>query len=171
MVLETFIAISQDLIAQFSYPAIFLLSLASTSTIFFPLPIYGVIFFAAGLGLNPLLVGIVAGVGSAAGELTGYLIGAGGKHLVEEKTNSFLKKYRWLKKFKNYFLRYGFPIVILTSFLPFPFDFIGILAGATNYNLKKFFLATVIGKTVKTLLISFAGSITIPYVEFFLQLV
>ena len=169
MVLETFFTVSSQLIAQFSYLGIFLISIASTSTIFFPLPLYAVIFLAAGLGLNPFLVGVVAGVGSAFGELTGYLVGAGGKQLFGKKIRNFPKKHRTLEKFKELFLRFGFPIIIVTAFLPFPFDFIGILSGTTNYNVKKFLTATIIGKIAKTLLIAYAGALALPYIGIFFR--
>ena len=171
MVFESFIAIAQNLITEFSYAAIFITSLISTSTIFLPFPIYTIVFFAAGLGLNPLLVGITAGIGSAIGELTGYFIGAGGKHLLEKKSKDFLKKHKWLENFRKLFFRYEFTIIGIAAFLPFPFDFVGILAGSTNYDVKKFLLATALGKTLKTTLIAYAGFVAIPYIELFLGVV
>jgi membrane protein DedA with SNARE-associated domain len=119
----------------------------------------------AGLGLNPFIVGISAGLGSAIGELTGYFLGAGGRHIVEKKWKRS-KRAKWLEKKFN---EYGFLTILVAALLPFPFDIIGILSGMSNYNLKKFFIATFIGKSLKTLFIAysgyFAGTILIPYIE------
>ncbi len=162
---EEFIAWSEMLIAELGYLAILIVSFIGTSTILIPFPIYFIIFFAAGLGLNPLLVGLIAGIGSATGELTGYLMGMGGEKLV---TRKMLAKRKRLSNFVLYFTglfkRYGFLVIVATSFLPFPFDFIGVLSGMSNYNIKKFYLAVLIGKTLKCLAIAYAGYFTIPFV-------
>jgi membrane protein DedA with SNARE-associated domain len=162
---ETLILWAKQLIIQFSYVGIFFISLISTSTIFLPFPIYVIIFFAAGLGLNPFLVGIVAGLGSAFGELTGYFVGVGGEKVIESKEK---KEPKLIITFTKLFKRYGFPIVAITAFIPFPFDIIGILAGVGGYDIKKFLLATIIGKIAKCLMIAYAGYIGIPYIENFI---
>jgi membrane protein DedA with SNARE-associated domain len=159
---EAFTLLAKELIIQFSYIAIFFVSMISTSTIFIPFPIYIIIFFAAGLGLNPLLVGITAGIGSAFGELTGYLIGIGGDKVIEEKRR---KEPRFIKFFTKLFKEFGFPIIFITAIIPFPFDVIGILAGMSEYDIKKFLVATSLGKIIKCLLIAYAGYIGIPYIE------
>ena len=72
-----------------------------------------------------------------------------------------------MKKLNNFFTKYGFWSIVFLAFLPFPFDFIGILAGASNYNIKRFFLATLIGKTIKMLMIAYAGFfVGIPMIDF-----
>jgi len=157
---ENFITWSKDLIVNFSYAAIFFVSFIGTSTIFIPFPIYLVIFFASGLGLNPMLVGIVAGLGSAVGELTGYLIGAGGRQVAEVKKK--VPKIVWF--FTRLFKKFGFAVIVITSFLPFPFDFVGILSGMSNYDIKKFFIAVFIGKAIKCLVVAYSGYLVIPYV-------
>lgn len=160
MVWESLIPLIQSFIVKFSYPAIFAISVISSSTIFIPFPIYLVIFFAGGLGLNPLLIGISAGIGSAVGELTGYLVGSGGRALVEEKFN--LKS---LIKFTKLFKKYGFLIIVITSFLPSPFDIVGILSGVSKYEIKKFLIGTAIGKSARMIILAYTGYIAIPYVE------
>jgi membrane-associated protein len=170
MVLESFITWSYQLIVNFSYVAVFAISVLSSSTIFLPFPVYLVIFFASGLGLNPAIVGILAGLGSAIGEISGYLVGLGGMYIAkEEGVEKAVKKKRlfskFVKKFESLFERFGFWIIILTAFLPFPFDVIGMLSGATKYDMKKFLIATSIGKIAKCLLIAYAGYFAIPYVK------
>lgn len=163
---ENFMLWSEELITSFSYLGIFLVSFIGTSTIFIPFPIYVIIFFAAGVGLNPLIVGVVAGFGSATGELTGYLIGAGGRQVAEVKR----KVPKFVKFFTKLFEKFGFLVISITSFLPFPFDFIGILSGMSNYDIKKFFIAVLIGKALKCLIIAYSGYLTIPYVMYWMGL-
>ncbi len=150
-----------ETLVAYSYPGFFLIGLTSSSTIFLPLPIYSVVFFSASLGLNPLIVGIVTGLGAAIGEITGYFIGEGSRVML-------LKKYEKRKIFKfvqKNFEKYGFIIILVGAFLPFPFDIIGIIAGVNNYNVRKFLIATSIGKILKMVLIAYAGVYTLPFIE------
>ena len=76
MVFEIFTA----MISSFGYLGIFLVSLLSNASLFIPIP--GWIFIApAGLYLNPWLVGIVAGLGAAIGELVSYYAGVAGEKI------------------------------------------------------------------------------------------
>src|SRR4030067_1315214 len=87
---SNFIAWAEKFIVEFSYFAIFLVSLIGTSTLFIPFPFDTIVIFAAsGLGLNPLLVGISAGIGAAIGELTGYFVGAGGRFVIDDTKPRF----------------------------------------------------------------------------------
>ena len=174
---EFFILWAKNLIIEFSYIAIFFISIISTSTILIPFPIYGIIFFAAGLGLNPLAVGIVSGLGMATGELTGYLVGLGGRSVIEKNrkkipkfckflTNLFKKSYK-IKIGKRVFsIEYAFWVLIFTSAIPFPFfDIFGIMSGVGSYDIKKFYLATIIGKIIKGLMIAYSGYLILPRIE------
>ena len=152
-----------SIIAQFSYVGIFLVSILSTSSIFIPAPLYAIVFFSSTLGLNPLVASISAGLGSAIGELTGYLIGLGGSEIAKEK-----KKSRWVKPFYKYFKKYGFATIVVTAFLPFPFDVVGILSGWSKYDVKKFLIATAIGKIGRCLLLAYSGSFATSYVMSYL---
>jgi len=157
----TFVAWSRFFLVNFSYLGVFIISLIGTSTIFLPFPSYIIIALAAGLGLNPFLVGVAAGLGSAFGELTGYFIGVGGEKVIEKKTK---KEPRLVKKFMQLFRRYGFPIIVVTAAIPFPFDAIGIVCGAINYDVKKFLIATAIGKIIKCLLVAYAGLFAVSFI-------
>ncbi len=168
MVFETYILYAQHLIVNYSYAAIFLVSVVSSATIFLPVPLIALVFFAAELGLNPLLVGVLSGVGSAIGELTGYLLGAGSEHVIETESKKLKTKsqHKTLQKMDKLFLKYGFPIIFICGILPFPFDFIGIVSGATNYSVKKFMIATILSKVLKYVLIAYAGVLSLPFLQF-----
>ncbi|MDI6806514.1 MAG: VTT domain-containing protein [Candidatus Aenigmarchaeota archaeon] len=168
MIVE-FTALVKYLLMNFSYLAVFFIGMVSTSTIFLPLPLDIAILLTVGLGLNPYLVGILAGVGAGIGEITGYLIGAGGRAIIKEKKRrphgllGVLHK-TILKTTSKMFKKYCFYIIIVASFIPFTFDFVGILSGAVRYDVKKFLVAAIIGKVSKYLLITFVGSWIIGWI-------
>lgn len=165
--LEFFIPWAESLIVQFSYVGIFFISVISTSTLFVPFPAYIIIFFATGLGLNPMFTGLVSGIGSAVGELTGYLLGASGRYVIEKKKiDSVVGKT--VAFFTRSFGRCGFWVILLAAFLPFPFDVVGALAGVGRYDVKKFYIATMIGKIGKCMLIAYAGRVVVPLLLWFI---
>ena len=154
-----FVSFGIFLVKSFSYAGIFLASFLSTSTIFFPFPLYLIIFFSASLGLNTLIVGLLSGLGSSLGELTGYFVGVGGGKLIEN-----IKPSKFVKRIVKYFDKYGFLVIFLAALLPFPFDIVGIMSGVAKYDIKKFLAATFLGKTIKSLLIAYAGYLVLPIV-------
>jgi membrane protein YqaA with SNARE-associated domain len=112
------------------------------------------------IGLNPLVVGILAGVGSAVGDLTSYLVGFFGTAALqkyEKRTpNLILKLMRFFKNF-------GFWLILLFAFLPSPFDFIGVASGVAKYDIKKFLLALIIGRTARSILLAYGTYYLIPH--------
>ncbi|MCC5994504.1 MAG: VTT domain-containing protein [Candidatus Aenigmarchaeota archaeon] len=146
--LETFI---KFLLKSFGYLGIFFISLISASTVFLPTPLYLVIFLSSIYGMNPVLIAFFSGLGMTFGELTSYFIGLGGSKLLEKKHK------KSIKKFENFFKKYGFLAISITAFLPFPFDIVGISAGIGKYEVKKFLIATFIGKFFKAFLLALIG--------------
>ena len=121
-----------------------------------PLPIFSteIVVFLAGSMTNPLLVGIVAGIATAIGELTTYVIGFGGEKLVSKKMNEG-ERYQ---QAVDFFKRGGFWAVILFAFTPLPMDLIGVIAGGLKYDVKKFFAGALIGKIPRNVIIAYAGA-------------
>ncbi len=66
---------------SYGYLGIFLLSLIGNATVVLPMPAF-LTALAGGSVLNPAAVGIVAAAGATIGELSGYLMGMGGKGVV-----------------------------------------------------------------------------------------
>jgi membrane protein DedA with SNARE-associated domain len=166
MVLWSLVIAWAKLINEFTYIAIFLISLLGTSTLFIPFPLDSLISFASfTLNLNPFLVGIFAGLGSSLGEMTGYLFGLGSRTLAKKKIRK--KTSKFVSFVTAFFKKHGFWIIPIAAFIPFPFDIIGISAGIGNYDAKKFFIATLIGRILRCMLIAYAGYKLIPFVEQF----
>jgi len=140
------------------YPGIFLISLVGSASVIFPLPSFIVIFTFGGT-LNPWLVGLVAGLGSALGELTGYVIGRGGKKLIKKKHENMLKQAKaWMERHGAFFM------IVLFALTPLPDDVIGIVCGMINYDVKRFFLASLIGKITMCLFIAWGGFFGVNWV-------
>ena len=147
------IATFHDELARFErygYPGVFLISFLGNATVIFPAPSLAVVFGMGGV-LNPLFVGLVAGVGEALGELTGYLAGYGGRVVIED-WQMYHRLERWMQ-------RHGSTTILTLSAIPNPFfDLAGIAAGALRFPLGQFLLSCWVGKTIKTVAFAFAGA-------------
>jgi membrane protein DedA with SNARE-associated domain len=138
-----------------SYFAVFLISLAGNATIFLPMPSL-VVTFSMGATLHWPLVGLVAGIGEALGETTGYLAGFGGRAIIENK-QLYTRVQYWME-------HHGMLTIFVLSVLPNPFfDLAGMTAGALKYGFHKFLIAAWLGKTIKTLLVAWAGTQSISW--------
>jgi membrane protein YqaA with SNARE-associated domain len=137
----------------FAYPLLFLTQMLVSATIFLPAP--GVaVAAAAGTFLHPFWVGVVAGLGSATGELSGYFLGYYGRSAVPTDTS------RLWRLAERGFTRWGFLAIIVLAFIPNPaFDALGILAGGLRYPLARFWLSTAAGKILKFCCFSFFGAL------------
>lgn len=154
-----------DLINHWSYFAVLIASFISSSSILIPIlpfPSYFPILAGVGIGLDPLLVGLIGGIGSVLGDMLGYLVGMGGSATIEK----FEKKTpKFLKRFERFYSHIGFWVVLTFAFLPFPFDIIGVLSGASKYNFKRFLLALTIGRVVRSLFIAYGGFYAMPFLS------
>lgn len=145
------------LLQAFGYIGAFFSGFLSTFTLFLPSPTFIVVFFLAGSGFNPLILGVVGGLGAAIGETIGYGIGYG----AGIGANKY-KKGKWAKLRKHVerlFEKYHPDLVIFVfSALPIiPFDLVGIFCGAIKYNYKRFAIALTIGKVLKYTVLAYAG--------------
>lgn len=137
----------------YGYLGIFLISVLGNATVIVPAPVIVTAFIGGGI-YNPLVVGLLSGIGASFGELTGYMMGFGGQTAI--KNNKHYKKVEgWMKK-------NGFLTIFLLALIPNPaFDLAGIISGISNYPMKKFFSATVLGKVTRYIVIAFLGSLAL----------
>jgi membrane protein YqaA with SNARE-associated domain len=137
-------------LSSFGYLGIFLISILGSATLVIPSPTL-VATYIGGSILNPIIVGLLSGLGTALGETTGYLAGLGGTEFIKENKN-----YRRVEKWMN---KSGFLTIFILGIIPNPlFDFAGIFSGATKYPFKKFMLATILGKTIRFIGIALLGN-------------
>ncbi len=148
----------ESLMNSYGLFGIFLISLIGSSTIIFPLPSAAIIFIA-GSFMNPFLVGILGGLGATLGEFVGYFLGFGGRKAIEKKWKKEIKKVE--KLFEKYG---GFFITILFAATPLPDDIVGLFCGMIKYDLKKFFIAVLIGKLIMSFLLAYGGFYSIKWI-------
>jgi membrane protein DedA with SNARE-associated domain len=143
-------------IAQvWGYPGLFFINIAGSASIFLPLPGFVAVFFMGSI-LNPWLVGIVSGIGAAIGELAGYWVGRGSRKVINARGRK--EHAEWLDKGRKWIEKYkAFPIIVLFAATPLPDDVLGILLGAMEYDMKKFLVAMLVGKTVMCMALAFGG--------------
>lgn len=144
---------------HFGLLGLFLVNILANATVFLPVPVF-IPVFVGGAIWDPFKVGIISGLGSAIGELVGFFLGFGGRGIINHIET---KKKKLLYRIEKWFHRSGFLTIFIASALPDPFfDLVGILAGTLNYSPFKFFLATVMGRILRNIIIAWSGAKIIP---------
>jgi len=139
-----------EYIKSSGYIGVFLMALIGSASPIWPLPGSWAVFIAAGLGLNPIILGLLGGLGEAIGELTGYTAGFGGQVA--------LQRFKRYNQIEGWMRRWGGPTIFVVSAIPNVFiKAATIAAGGLRYPIWKFFLFCWTGKTVKSLAFAFAG--------------
>jgi membrane protein DedA with SNARE-associated domain len=145
---------------DWGYAGIFFIAMAGSATIVLPTP-STVAIFGSGAVLDsvlgipaPLLVGLVAGLGDAIGEFSGYGLGYAGTDLIVRQ--------RLYGVFERWMRRNGMLTIFLLCTFPNPFfDIAGAAAGASRMAPGRFFIATLGGKIVKDLFLAYGGSFSV----------
>lgn len=149
-----FLKIKPEQLAAFGYGGMFLVTLLGAMTLFVSAPTM-LAAFLIGAALNPLLVSLVAGLGSALGETTGYLAGYATRALITEPSINV----KWYWRALGWLKRYPFLTLFLFSAIPnFVTDVAGLLAGRIQYPYYKYLLATFLGKTIRFGIGAFLGA-------------
>lgn len=144
---------------HWGYVGAFVISLIASATIVLPAPGI-VVVIAMGAALNPILLGVVAGLGSAVGELTGYAAGRGGRALIPTQNQKQFEQIQTLTR------RYGPVLLAVLAAIPFPlFDFAGIVAGMLRMRVVNFFLAVAIGKSIKYVIMILLGTSSLHWLQ------
>ncbi|MEE9201669.1 MAG: VTT domain-containing protein [Dehalococcoidia bacterium] len=150
----------------YGYAGAFAISLLGTATILVPVPAMAVVFTLGGVLKYPLLLGLVVGVAEPLGELTGYMAGMASRSALESKQGRF---YRRLQK---WMLRRGGWVIFVLAAFPNPFfDLVGAIAGSFRYPLRRFLLFCWAGKTIKGLMVAFAGAWGLSLIRRWLELI
>lgn len=135
-------------LAELGYVGAFLVSVVSNATIVLPMPSL-IILLPIGAALNPLYVGLAAGVGGALGEMTAFAAGYSGRGIWRDNKR-YQQAVTWLR-------RWGMAVVFLFAVTPMPIDVMGLAAGNLRFPAWKYFAACLPGKTIKYILLAYAG--------------
>lgn len=153
------------LVDKFSYVGLFLLSIISNVVfIFIPFPM-GPLIFTFGSRFNPLLVAIIASIGSMIGSSIKYLIGLGSKEILGKKYEKEILRVR------NAFEKYNFFWwIVAIGLTPFPDDPVTIFCGMIKYDFKKYFIAMLMGRLILNFIIAYAGYYSIKSIVDILEI-
>lgn len=140
-----FLPLDPSDLATYGYGGVFIITMLGAATLFIPGPTM-IATFAVGTMLNPILVALVAGLGSAIGESTGYAAGHASRALIspqEQKDTWYQRIFRWMSShpFLTIFLLDAIPNLLG--------DIAGLIAGRNRYSYFKFLLASFLGKTIR----------------------
>jgi len=155
----------ESLALQYGYFGIFLISLIGALAIIFPIPYTVIIFTLGGLKIGeawvfePLLIAVAAGIGSAIGEFSGYLLGVGGRKVISDK---YKKKMDFLVRVFN---KYGPITIFLFALTPLPDDLLFIPMGVMRYSIIKAFIPALLGKFFMNLIVAYSGRFSIGIIR------
>ena len=131
--------------------AILILILNSfTESIFFPIPPDALLILLSLKNIElAILISIVTAISSVLGGIVGYYIGNKlGRNLIFKIISE-----NHIIKAENLFSRFGFWIIITAAFTPIPYKVFTLTAGVLSLELKKFIIASIIGRFLRFLLI------------------
>ena len=147
-----------SLVIQYGYLGVFLISLLGALSIVIPVP-YTILIFTSGHYLDPVLVALVGGVGSALGEISGYALGYAGRIVTSEE------RKRKMDYFLRLFNRHGAITVFIFALTPLPDDMLFIPLGIVRYSFFKAFIPCLLGKILMCFLLAYGGRLSIDFVE------
>ena len=157
-VLQQIVEWMQQLVTSYGYFGIFLISLIGALSIFFPIP-YTVVIFTLGGLFDPFLIAVAAGLGSAIGEFSGYLLGFYGRKVISPERR---RKMEFMLKV---FDRFGSFAIFLFALTPLPDDILFIPLGIMRYSFLRAFIPALIGKMSMNLIVAFSGRLSIQIIK------
>jgi len=143
---------------QFNYFGIFFISLIGAMSIIIPIPSTLVIYLS-GAFLDPFLVAVSGGLGSALGEFSGYVLGYYGRAVLSEERR---KKMDYMMKV---FQRHGFAAIFLFALTPLPDDLLFIPLGIMRYRFAKVFIPALLGKMLMCFILAYSGYLSIGVIK------
>jgi len=143
---------------DYGYMGAFFISVLGNLNIFFPIP-YALVIYTLGALLDPILLGIISGLGSAIGEFSSYFVGRGGRKLIDKRYGERLDNVRLLIQ------RFGAITIFAFALLPLPDDLVMIPLGMMKYSLKKAFIAMFAGKTLMNIILAYSGRYSISLIR------
>lgn len=135
---------------HYGYLGVFAVSALGASTVVVPIP-YTLIIYALGGVLEPVLLALSAGAGSAVGEFTGYILGYFGRKAVNET------RKRRVAAMLRLFNRYGPVAIFVFALTPLPDDLLFIPLGIMRFSPIRAFIPALIGKILMSLILAYAG--------------
>jgi len=148
-----------------SYLIVFLVAVIGAFSSFTTFSAYPVIVTMAAGKLDPLLLGVVAGIGLAIGDTFFYYFGVSARGVASKKLKNWLSNtLKWLKKKSDHFIQlfiFGY-----VGFTPFPNNILTGLLALSKYPYRKVALPLILGDLVLPIV---AAYLSAKGVEFFFE--
>lgn len=135
---------------QESLELIFLLTYMTFACTFFPLPTPQIIMDYGGR-FNPILVAVIGAIGTCMAGLIDYTLMT---YVLEFKKIAKLKATMTYKYCAWLYNKFSFLTLVITGFIPIPFEPSRFLASATRYSRSKYVLALFIGRVPRYYLLA-----------------
>jgi membrane protein DedA with SNARE-associated domain len=168
LILPEWVNLDEQSLGGLGYVGVFVANLASTITVFIPVPgltaLGQVLILDQGKVQNPVLVGLAGGSGMALGEITAYIAGMYGGQMAAGHT---IPGPRWTRRFVERAIslidrlmgRFGMLTLFVLSVIPNPvFEIAGLTAGAVRMPFGRFMGAVFVGKVLRGITLAFLGA-------------
>ncbi len=137
--------------SRYGYIGVFVISFLAGVTVFIPVPSVFIVF-TLGAVLNPILVGLIAGVGEAVGSMGVYLTGIGNARAFHSFEHGVVAKFRYWITTRGALSVFAMSAVFNPLFYPFT-----AVAGMMHFGWWRFFILCLAGKCLKNVLVAGAG--------------
>jgi len=135
---------------QYGYLGVFAASILGSIVPFLPIP-YLFIVVLLSEALDPLLLGVSAGIGGSLGKITSYALGRGGYRFFSQETR------RRMDSLRKIIGKYGDVGVFLFALTPLPDDVYLIPIGMMRFSFWRFLLANTLGKIFLSIGVAYLG--------------
>lgn len=153
--LEGFILWVQAFVEGYGLTGTFIISLLES--FIFPVPTATIIAPVTAMGMDPLMVTIVATIGSVIGAIVGYALGV---YLGLPVAQKLFRKH--LPKVDKWYEKWGVWAVLVAAFSPIPFKVFTWTSGIFRLDFKKFLIASLIGRFCQFAIAAYVGNIFGP---------
>jgi membrane protein DedA with SNARE-associated domain len=168
LILPEWVNLDEQSLGGLGYVGVFVANLASTVTVFIPVPgltaLGQILILDQGKVQNPVLVGLAGGSGMALGEITAYIAGMYGGQMAAGHT---VPGPRWTRRLVERAIslidrlmgRFGMLTLFVLSVIPNPvFEIAGLTAGAVRMPFGRFMGAVFVGKVLRGIVLAFLGA-------------
>lgn len=132
----------------------FIAAFLANFSIVVPIPYTVVIVLIAAAGINPLLLGIISGLGAGFGESSSYILGYFGRSLTNDVYRKNLDILRRLIARRRW---YVYLILFLIGATPIPDDIFIVPLGFIRFGFLSMLIPVALGKMVITIFLSYFG--------------
>ena len=153
--------ILSDFALQYGYFGVFLASVAGSVIPFLPVP-YLIVVILLSNTLDPLALGVVAGVGGALGKATSYFLGRSGYLIAGTGTKKNLEFLGGSMR------KYGDLGVFIFAVTPLPDDLYLIPLGMVRFPFWRFMAINTAGKIILSTAVAYFGRSYFQFAKFYL---